>query len=352
MKQTFLYFFLFCKRLLKKPVFVILLLLLPIMSIFLKKAFTIQSVHIRTALYTSDKVGISANAVEMLINQNDIIEFVECESPDEVRTMVASGECVCGYILPESLEEKFDLNLFRNSIDVLTGSYSVSPLTDEMVFSAVYRYYALHILDKYIDDTGLFKKYSSKEIKNELSDLYNKYLIDGSTFSFNYHNENAISKDSSVLLPGFLILSVRGLLSVIIFISGFAGAVQLYRDRSNCIFRTLSGIRLRLAEFMVILSPVTIMGVSCLISLAVSGSTGNIFKEISSIAFYIFCVTIFCYILCIIFKNEVSLCALIPVFIMASLIICPIFIDITEFNGKFGILQQIFPPTWYLNFFN
>lgn len=352
MKQIFLYFFLFCKRLIKKPVFVILLLLLPITSIFLKKAFTIQNVHIKAALYTPDKDGISNDAVEMLVNQNDIIEFVECESPEEVRAKVAGGQCMCGYILPENLEEKFDLNLFRNSIDVLTGSYSVSPLTDEMVFSAVYRYYALHILDKYIDDTGLFKKYSSKEIKKELADLYNQYLIDGSTFSFNYHNENAISKDSSVLLPGFLILSVRGLLSVVIFISGFAGAVQLCRDRKNCIFRTLSGIRLKLAEFMVILSPVTVIGISCLFSLAVSGNTGNFFKEILSIVFYIFCVSIFCYILCIIFKNEVSLCALIPVFIMASLIICPIFIDITEFNGKFDILQQIFPPTWYLNFFN
>lgn len=326
--------------------------MLPVLSVFLKKAFTIENVHIKAALYTPDKGGISGNAVKMLINQNDVIEFVECKSPEEVRAMVAGGKCVCGYILPENLEEKFDLNLCRNSIDVLTGSYSVSPLTDEMVFSAVYRYYALHILDKYIDDTGLFRRYQSKAIKKELSELYNQYLIDGSTFSFNYHNENAISKDSSVLLPGFLILSIRGLLSVIIFISGFAGAVQLYRDKNNCIFRTLSGIRLLLAEFMSVLSPVAVMGMSCLISLVISGSTENIIKEILSIIFYIFSVSIYCYILCRIFKNEVSLCGLIPVFIMASLLICPVFIDITEFNGKLYILQQIFPPTWYLKFFN
>lgn len=321
------------------------------MSLFLKKEFNVKNVHIKVALFTKDKGGISDKAIETLTEQKDIIEFIECESREELRAMVAGSKCQCGYILPENLEEKFDLNLFRNSIDVMTGTYSISPLTDEMVFSAVYRHYALHILNNYIDDTGLFKEYSSKEIKKELSELYNKYLIDGSTFSFSYHNEDAVSKDTSVLLPGYLILSVRGLLSVAIFISGFAGAIQLYRDRKNCIFRTLSGIRLRFAEFMVILAPVTVTGISCLISLAVSGSTANIFKEILSAIFYIISVVLFCYILFIIFKNEVSFCAMIPVFIMASLLICPVFIDITEFNHNLGILQQLFPPTWYLKLF-
>lgn len=351
MKQIFLYFHLFCKRLLKKTFFLLLLCLLPLAAIFLKKAFTIDNLNIQVGLYTPDKEGISRQAVDTLLNQDDVITFIEYDSSKQLRASVAGGNCLCGYILPDHLEEKFDLNLYRNSIEVFTGSYSISPLTDEIVFSSVFREYALHILNEYIDKTGLFKSMSSKQIHTKLKELYEQYLMDGSTFSFQYHNEEAISKDSSVLLPGYLILSVRGLLSIVIFISGFAGAIQLYKDRYHHIFRTLSGIRLRLAEFMTVLAPVALTAASCLIGIIVSGSSGSLVKELVSLLFYTIATALYCYGLCLIFKKEISLCALIPVFIISSLIICPVFIDITEFNSNLTILQNLFAPTWYLRLF-
>ena len=77
MKQTAMYLCLFIKRVLKRPVFLILMFSIPFISIWLKNVFTIDNINLKVALYTDDSTGIAYKSVNALVNTDDTISFVQ-----------------------------------------------------------------------------------------------------------------------------------------------------------------------------------------------------------------------------------------------------------------------------------
>ncbi len=351
MKQSLIYFYLMAKRLFKKPIFLIFFISLPILSVALKKEFTVNNIHLCAGLYMPSDDATSEGIKNRLVNSSDAIKFVVADSELELNQMVATGKCQCGYVIPANINIIMDNGKFRHSIKVIPGTYSISSITNELVFSAIYNEYALHILENYIDDTGLFRDYQKKRIQDEINTLYNTYKTNGSTYSFKYTGEETLSKDASVLLPGYLILSVRGLLAIVIFATCFAGAIQLYQDRNNGIFRTRFGYRLHLSGVFVILTPTLIISLSCIVGLILSKSAGNIFKEIFFMILYDIMLTSIVYVLTLLIQSRTLFCGLLPVLLISSLLICPVFIDVCELDSRFKLLQNCFPPTWYLKIF-
>lgn len=351
MKQTAMYLCLFIKRVLKRPVFLILMFLIPFISIWLKNVFTIDNINLKVALYTDDSTGIAYKSVKALVNTDDTISFVQCKSEEQLKELVSSGSCQCGYIIPAGLEKKFDNNAFRHSIRVVRGTFTISPVTNEIVFSEIFNNYVVHVLKKYLKDNGLFKNRVLSDIYNETDAIYNEYMKGNESYSFEYNNEEIISHDNSILLPGYLILSVRGILSVIIFVCALASGMQLYADNSNNIFRTLHGFRLYAARYMDILAITFVTGLFCFAGVLLSGSV-NILYEIVAITAYILIASLVAFILCSIIKSKSLYCCIIPAIIILCLIICPVFIDISDFNSSFAPIQYLFAPTWYLKLFS
>ncbi len=351
MKQSIIYFYLMAKRLFKKPVFIIFLISLPILSVALKKEFTVNNINLCAGVYMVSDDPISNDIKNRILKSADAIKFVIADSEAELNRMVATGKCQCGYVIPANIDTVMDNGKARHSIKVIPGTYSIASITNEIVFSAIYHEYTLHILKNYIDETRLFKDYPTEEIHNEIDTLYDIYKTNGSTYSFKYTGDEALPKDASMLLPGYIILSVRGLLAIVIFASCFAGAIQLYQDRNNGIFRTRFGAGLHFAGISVILTPTLLISISCIAGLILSKSVNNIFKELFFMILYDLILTIIVYIFTLIIKSRTLFCGLLPVLLISSLIICPVFIDVCELDSRFTILQNCFPPTWYLKIF-
>lgn len=351
MKRTFLYFLLFSKRILKKPLFLLILISIPFISLWLKNIFTIDNINLKVALYTDDTSKSSYKSINSLLNIDDTITFVKCKSEAELREMVSEGKCQCGYILPANLEKKFDNNSFRHSIKVINGTFTISPVTNEIVFSEVFNNYAVHLLKQYLKENGLFKKRDLSSIYREIDEIYNDYMSGTDAYSFEYNSEENISNDSSILLPGYLILSVRGILAIIILAASLTAGIQLYKDKSDGIFHVLYGFGLHISQFMDILAPTFITGVACFIGIILSGHSGFFYETISLIL-YILVASLFTFLLCSIINSKTLFCCLIPAIMISCLIICPIFIDISDFNNSFTPLQYIFVPTWYLKLFS
>lgn len=352
MKQNIIFFRLFCKRILKKPAFLLLIIAIPFISIWLKNAFTIDNINLKVCIYCENKDELTANVINSLTSTKDTITFVECKNEQDLYDLVTTGKCQCGYIFPSNLEMRLDKFKFRHSIEVVTGTYNISSMTNEMVYAGIFKEYSLHLLSTYMKDTKLIKKYSEDELDKILNDMYRIYLSNGSTYSFKYTNDKNVSKDSSVLLPGYLILSVRGLLSILIFVVSLAGGIQLYTDRENGILKMLSIKQRLIPEFLVILSPTLLVAASCQIGIFLSGHCGNIIKELLATIMYVLVLSTITYIITCIISSRRIYCSFLPVIVICSLVICPVFVDISEFSRYFYYAKYIFAPTWYLNFFS
>ena len=82
--------------------------------------------------------------------------------------------------------------------------------------------------------------------------------------------------------------------------------------------------------------------------LAVSGSFAGFFREAAALAIYGAAVAAFASLLLFLLRRSGILAALIPFFITGSLVVCPVFADLSSFVPGLAGLRPFFLPWYYL----
>ena len=346
----------FLKRQCLKAGFIFMLVVIPVGAVCLKNIFAGEPVEINVALYCDDEDGIGHKTVEQLVDsENGVIRFVECASKSQLKKYVMSKQCQCGYILPQDLSERMYEDEADEVIKVFTNDKAISAITNEMVFSTLFKNYAPEELCNYIQSSGWFEDIKEEDIRGELIELYENRLGDGSTFSFRYYNENGISQDTTRLLPGFLSVSVKGLLAFVIMIGGMAGTLLMYRYRSKNIFGNRYGINRIMCEMASVASVVIPMVIVCYIAITAteiqSGGTmwiSRIIWEMLWIIIYGIAVIVHSYAFSLVIKKQETYAVLIPIMIIAALITCPVIVDMSNVipGGKY--IGGLLPLYWYI----
>ena len=83
----------------------------------------------------------------------------------------------------------------------------------------------------------------------------------------------------------------------------------------------------------------------CLICLVIGGLAGNIWTELLVLLMYSLCCSVFAMALRQLFGSLRSLGTLLPLVMVMSLAICPVFFDL----GVLRQAQYALPPTYYIN---
>lgn len=352
MKKILTWIFLFQKRILKKPMFQITILLIPIL-LFLLFTFNKSSDSLVRVALISGNDEYSQNFVkDLLDSSNHVISYYQCYDESQMRKDVLTGKAECGYIMPDDMPRKiaqFSSKKKQGIITAIVKKESISTkIVNEIIYGRLFSERAYPVLKDFINEKQPDRLTSAEDEK--MYDAFSKYLIEPLMFSFEYadgsKNDLLNNDDSS---HNYYMLPVRGILSVLILVSSMSGVLMLSNDdRKN----TWGFIRLSKRpafNYFYIFMSILPIAICSLAAIFITGINTNVLNEIRLMVLYTLLLTGFSSLLKALIKNIYVLCSLIPVTVLLSLIICPVFIDIGSIVPQARFVRLFLPTNYYLD---
>lgn len=351
MKQVWLWFWLSCKRYMRRGIFSLILLLLPAAALAFPAGRT-EDDRIGVAVYAWDQKGLGRQLADRLVSRQEegMFRFFLCTSEEEVEAQVASGAAECGYVIYEGLEEKLDRKELRRVIGLYKSPSTVAgELSSEVVFGELITLYNKELLKDYVTG-GQDADPERLQAAVRAGELYDEILTDGSTFSFEYVLKGR-EKDGSEEIEEASLFPVRGLGAVLVFGISLYSAVALGEDERRGMFLPVDYSRRLFCRLAALLAPGALAACSLLVALAAGGVMGNPVRELGLLAAYVLLTGADAWILKVLCRTPEILCCVIPFMLMGSLIFCPVFLDLEGLLQEMGWVGRLFLPYYYLKLF-
>lgn len=343
--KTITWFCLACKRQLKHPFFIIMLLLMPAALWGFSRLEQQDSGKISVAVYGEEQELVT-EILSGLTAQDGMFQFYVCESEQMLKDDVASRKAECGYLFTENFKKKLDERNFKRSIKVYAAPSTImEELAKEVVFASVIEAYGKVILKQFLDQSDIFTAPDMEQLQQELMESYEHLQRGGQTFSFRYETLSTEPLQQSAARIAF---PVKGMLAIYLMVIGMFSAVTVIKDERRGLFVTLPYRYASACKLAVLAAPVFLAGVSAWLTLLVTGKAEAIGKEAAALMAYLLLVTFVCYLWKLIVRDPLVLCGLIPIFILASLVICPVFIDIGQWLPGVAKLRYLLLPYYYI----
>lgn len=332
---------------------------------------------------------------ERLEAKGGILVFSFYNTEEEVRQQVAAAKAECGYCIGEDFVE----NLKKKRYNRLIRSYespqsSMQRLCEEVLFTEIFTVYeemtfgqqAADLLSEELEKTveterktqegesipqeGEFGQQADdagkrrEELVERAEELFEKYRYNGSTFQFTYENysgtegaktakeqENQVTKNSAGEIEthgtqktGRKIL--RGVLALQIFVCGLCGTMDTLEDEKHKRLVRLRGGRF--FRIFTIYLPILFMSAVTLLCLMAEQHMQGFVEETIKLILYQLILMVYCLLLKKVCRKEEHLAAAIPVLILLTVVVCPVFVDLSQFVPAFRILEKVFPVAYYL----
>lgn len=347
MKKNLLILTLFCKRQLKRPSFLFILFIFPIFTFLFTLTNQEKTSQVSVALYCEETSAFTTLLMDKLISREGVIHFYICESKEILMNDVAKKNAECGYILHSDLLKKLNQGKRKNQIDLIVSPAStMSKVTNEVFYSELFEEYSLQILKDYTKNDPLLIDFDSTLLQSEIEKAYRIHMLDGSTFSFEYKNDVSTY---STMLPPILLAPGKGMIAVLILLSGFCGAINYFNDKEAHFFDHVFFFRRNIFHNLSITAPVllaTIIGCFCIIFLEKDYS---VIHNLLPLFLYAIAVIGFTSILTFLVKNKLFFASMIPIILIGSLVFTPVFLDFSTYIPFLKPLQYLFLPYYYLN---
>lgn len=348
MKKEMIWLKLISKRLLRNPLFVITLILIPAIVLGIRFFVGNTDPLLRVAVYTSPS---SPDTTEQMLvdylldHSGNAVAFYLADSETELQKDVARGYAACGYIIPESLDQKIDR--FQTVPKPVAKAVHQknelrTKLIDELVYSGIYKFLSLDILNKFV------AKRTGIDASQTLAGLYNNYL--GTQAFFEYEMADG-SKNKLLNQTGasYLLAPIRGVAAVLLLLAGMTGTLFWYQDREKNLFAWLCEKERQKIQLLYVLAPALMAGAATLSAIFLTGISSGIFNELLCLSLYLFALIAFCRLLNTLLPKPAWMLAAIPLLVAGSLIVCPVFIDLSSTVPVFRYIQKLTPVTYYLN---
>lgn len=346
MKRVLKWFLLLNKRLYKKISFILILLLIPVLVFGYSNVAQEDSGVLTIALAQVGDDAMAASVIRDLTEENSLVRFLNCESPQAAKDLVADGDADAAWIFPEQMEEKvyrFAANASRKNafIQVIERDSSVPViLAREKLSGAMYANCSKAMFISYIRNNV---PQLSDKTEAELLTHYDAISVDGDFFRFSLMESSRTSQEAQE--ANYLLTPVRGLLAVVTVLSGLAMAMYYIHDDRVGTFSWIPERRKGWVEFGCQMICVLNISAVILIALALSGLTVTLGREVLILLLYAICTALFCMTVRRLCGKMAVLGTMLPLLIVVMLVVCPVFFDL----GGLRQAQYLFPPTYYIN---
>lgn len=349
MKKGFVWFFILCKRQLKKDSFYVVLLIMIIGCVSIKYIADNFTVNISIGFYTEDDGTVANNIKENLLSHNGLITFISYNDRSSLLNDVRSGKIMGGYVLNSELST----HILEGKNDELIDTY-FSPnslilgISNEIFFSFVMKEISYEALVNDTLDTGYFDYLSIDKIRDELRTYYDVNLSNGKTFGVDYNKDDSsfAGADVTNYIYDYISPVIVGLVGLMIFIGGLCGALSYYDDKRHGSLVLLRPASKQLVAIFEIFVPVFLLSFSGYILLYLldmfDTDAFSLFKYFT----YPLIVTGYCFILKGVIRKKSVYIGFIPILVLLSLIFCPVFINLNSILPSLSWLGNFLPLSW------
>lgn len=333
-------FLLLTKRNFKKLSFIFILLLIPavtlVASFMTKEEGTVMNIG-----YVCDGTPdvSTLKVLERLEQEDSMMSFYAFGGEDDGRASLESGDTDVLWIFPEDIEEAVKMHVSGEAHEVVRilqrKDDALSQMAREKLFCIIYPLVARAVFDNYmtnslpvghrITEAQLDKYYAYKGISG---DIVKTVTVDSS----------GIAQESS---ESFLLSPIKGMLAVIVMLSGLAAALYTLSDSERGVLAVLSPAKRTVFCITSILSAV--LPASVAVAMALLCTDGKAADLLRLLPFATACISLGLLLMGIC-RTTGALGGVIPVFTLLSLIFSPIFFNVNTLKW----VQVLFPTYHYL----
>lgn len=361
MKQGMVWLFMLLKRQMKKISLYVILLGIAGSTFFIRHIAVNFSVNISIGVMNEgdeeaegkeNAADMAQRVLKLMTGHKGLVKFVEYDNEEEMKQDVRTSDIYAGYIFMQNFGKDVGKEELEDSVKVISTEDSiVSKITNELVFSFVMQEYTYALLFYDTCETGYFDEFDEEQIAEDLRKFYEENRTNGSTFSVAYSGVKEQSSRMETDVFDYISPMIHGVIGVLIFLSGLCGTLILYKDRECGTFARFTTIQTIAVSFAEILIPVFLTGMTGMVCLIFSG----MYQEISQgmmgqwghMFFHIILVSLYCLILSGIIRNRTVFQAAVPVFLMASLLFCHVFINLNTIVPQFKFISLLLPPNYF-----
>ncbi|MBO5473935.1 MAG: hypothetical protein J6A08_09150 [Lachnospiraceae bacterium] len=382
-KQYGIWIWMITKRLLRQPMFVVLLVLMPAAG-YMVNVLEQEEGHGAVVAVCVEEGEWSKQILSKLRmlsarNRSDggALQYEFYDSAIETERVVLKSEADCGFVIPEDIARRVEEEDWHNSILVYeTASSSITGMAKERIAGVIFQLYSEECYLEYMEETARDEAAQAEYVPEEVAQFawqaYETHLTDGSTFSFSYegndpnsqyNNDTSVGNDTSVF-------PIKGVFAVFIFISGMCGMLEYEKDKKEKRFERLvpnwvtyivnvwiPTVWTALAAFICLWAADALQYRASYGAGGVSGvgeallqvwSPGRWMREGLSLVFYQCVIVLYCVVLRLMLRRRETIAAAIPLLTLGSLICAPVFVRLAMYIPLFRVLEKLFPVTYYL----
>lgn len=252
---------------------------------------------------------------------------------------VSRGEIDCGIVILDRFEQKLNSCHMKNSIMMIKSATSVYPdLYKGVVGTELFKAFAPHLTNEVLQELG------SAANPTAVWDYYNENYDNGLLFTFDLKmdcGDMPAAEYSSVFF--------EAILSLLLFIAFFFGACEAV-GKNMSKFSPVIGSRCTLMTIVIPYLVSKVLLVSAAVALSFLASRFMFGMQFSSslavVPLYIIAMTAAGSLMSAILPKGVVPKIIIPFWLLASMVMCPVFWDISAFVPALKFLKIILPPCW------
>lgn len=330
---------LFTKRLYRKPVFLVLLLLIPLLTFGYSSLSRQDSGILTVAVAQQDPDdALATRLIADLCESSQLIRFNLCTSPEEAKELVTYGKADSAWIFDGDLESKMAAFVAkperRNAfVEVIEREESMFlTLTREKLSGFVFTYLSPEFYLRYVrenlpqlndaTDQALLEHYDAVSLSDDL---------------FTYAARESAPKEQNYLLT-----PVRGLLAIVTMLCGMASAMFYVEDSQQGLFSRIPMKNLPTMELLCQLIAVGNVALVATLAMVISGLGGSLLQEIGLLLLFVPCVSLFSMVLRRVLRGTIALGVAAPLIAIITLCACPVFLDLAQLRT----FSLILPATY------
>ena len=346
MRRFTKWFLLLNKRLYKKISFILILLLIPVLVFSYSNVAKEDSGVLTIALAQIGEDAMATGVMQDLLEENSLVRFLRCETPQMAKNLVAEGEADAAWIFPKEMEERvyrFVANPARKNafIQVVERESTVPMiLAREKLSGAVYANCSKAMFITYIRE-------NVPELEDktdaELMTHYEAISVDGDFFRVSLMEGAEASQEAEN--ANYLLTPVRGLLATVMTLSALAAAMYYIRDDQTGTFAWIPERNKPLVEFCCQMICVLNVSLVSLIALVLGNLAVSPGREVVVLLLYAVCSALFAMMVRRLCGKLTVLGTVLPLLMVVMIVVCPVFFDL----GPLRSFQYLFPPTYYIN---
>jgi len=348
MKRLLFWIYLMLKKQLKNPFIVAFLIAIPVLCLIVTKTGNLKKTDtIKVGLVLTDSDPTAVNTVEKLVKGDYSVKFYISPSKDDLINDIMEKRAECGYVFSKDITRKIEENDYNESLEcVINESDYISSMSNEIVFSVMFKEFAGDVLDDFIKSESAFS--ANRELAAKMAkERYDKYLEGDETFHLTFTVLDNKNNTKSQLEQTTGKFPLRPVLYILVFAGGLFGVAWFKEDEAKGMYATLSkGYRI-LGKPVYAFIGAFLFWLSSSLSLIIVGTKIGP-REVLLGILYVILVTVYAWILGSIFNKMENYIGATFLIIVTCFIFCPVFINVSLYLPAAKYISYLLLPNYFI----